>query len=146
MHLMKDIPRGAAVLLMSQVTGQLWLCRRAATLPQYPRKWQGAGGKVEPGERDVDAAVRELKEEAGLVAKPEDLTFVRYCYMHHPDGQPYTMALFSMLTGIPPRQMEPDKAGPYRLFSLADLVRIRGQLMPALRAWLEATHLLQHGI
>ncbi|MFF8369968.1 NUDIX domain-containing protein [Streptomyces lydicus] len=36
------------------------------------RTWELAGGTVEPGETFAEAAVRELQEEAGLVAEPED--------------------------------------------------------------------------
>ena len=36
-------------------------------------KWNGFGGKVEPGETVRQAAVRELVEESGAVVKPEDL-------------------------------------------------------------------------
>lgn len=32
------------------------------------------GGKVEPGETPLEAAVRELQEETGLVVEPDDLT------------------------------------------------------------------------
>ncbi|MGW6602601.1 bifunctional class I SAM-dependent methyltransferase/NUDIX hydrolase [Streptomyces sp. NPDC055036] len=34
--------------------------------------WELAGGTVEPGETFAEAAVRELREEAGLVAEPDD--------------------------------------------------------------------------
>ncbi|WP_073227206.1 bifunctional class I SAM-dependent methyltransferase/NUDIX hydrolase [Streptomyces sp. NBRC 110465] len=36
------------------------------------RTWELAGGSVEPGENFAEAAVRELREEAGLVANPGD--------------------------------------------------------------------------
>lgn len=36
-------------------------------------KLTGIGGKVEPGEKPARAAVRELEEEVGLVARPADL-------------------------------------------------------------------------
>jgi 8-oxo-dGTP pyrophosphatase MutT (NUDIX family) len=36
-------------------------------------RWNGPGGKVEPGERLEEAAARELEEEAGLAVLPEDL-------------------------------------------------------------------------
>ncbi|CAL8122314.1 unnamed protein product [Orchesella dallaii] len=35
--------------------------------------WNGFGGKVDPGEDIVDAAVREVKEECGLSVLPEDM-------------------------------------------------------------------------
>lgn len=37
-------------------------------------KLVGAGGKLEPGESPVDAAVREVAEELGVVVAPVDLT------------------------------------------------------------------------
>lgn len=40
------------------------------------REWCPPGGKLEPGETSVDAAVRELREKAGVVVLPESLHFV----------------------------------------------------------------------
>ena len=39
-------------------------------------KWNGFGGKIEPGETFRQCAVRELQEETGLQTKAEDLELV----------------------------------------------------------------------
>ena len=35
-----------------------------------PGKWNGLGGKCEPDESPLEAAIREFKEESGLVLEP----------------------------------------------------------------------------
>jgi 8-oxo-dGTP pyrophosphatase MutT (NUDIX family) len=40
------------------------------------RGWEVPGGHLDPGESPLDAAVRELAEEAGLTARPSDLTLI----------------------------------------------------------------------
>ena len=47
-------------------------------------KWNGFGGKIEPGETMRQCAVRELQEECGLVAAPEDLELVADLYFDQP--------------------------------------------------------------
>ena len=37
-------------------------------------KWNGIGGKIEPGEQPIDAMVREFREETGVDSSPEDWT------------------------------------------------------------------------
>lgn len=37
-------------------------------------KWNGIGGKVEPGESPIDAMVREFREECGIETEPADWT------------------------------------------------------------------------
>ena len=57
---MVDVSGGAAFLL----------CRRASRLNSHAAQWALPGGRVDPGETAVDAALRELDEELG-VSLPE---------------------------------------------------------------------------
>jgi 8-oxo-dGTP pyrophosphatase MutT (NUDIX family) len=41
-------------------------------------KWNGFGGKVEPGESLGAAALRELQEESGIVVPPEDVDYAAH--------------------------------------------------------------------
>jgi ADP-ribose pyrophosphatase YjhB (NUDIX family) len=53
---MVDVSGGAAFLL----------CRRASRLSSHAAQWALPGGRLDPGEGVVDAALRELREEVGV--------------------------------------------------------------------------------
>ncbi len=51
----------------------LLLTRRASSLQHHPGQWALPGGRVEPGESAVQAALRELQEEVGLALGQADV-------------------------------------------------------------------------
>lgn len=50
--------------------GKALLVQRADNEDFLPGYWEQVGGKVEPGESQAEAVIREVKEEAGLDVKP----------------------------------------------------------------------------
>jgi len=72
----------AAVVLVFDPRGNVLGIRRSATDPWQPLRWNFPGGGVDPGEGVVAAAVRELREETGLVAHRGELRHL-FSYRGH---------------------------------------------------------------
>lgn len=51
----------------------IWLTRRASRLRNHPGQFALPGGSLDPGEDAAAAALRELREEIGIVAGPGDV-------------------------------------------------------------------------
>lgn len=62
--------------LLMNPAGELLLLRRSATDPFHPGTWDLPGGRLEPGESYVQAALRETHEECGLTLPPASLQLV----------------------------------------------------------------------
>lgn len=74
------LPPGAYHLAVQIVpldsSGQVLLTRRADSKPKYPGFWEVPGGCAKAGEDSPTAACRELLEETGIPAQPEELTLL----------------------------------------------------------------------
>lgn len=57
--------QAAALLLYRPDDGRVLVAKRSASAASNPDVWAFPGGKVEPGEKAMDAAVREFQEEMG---------------------------------------------------------------------------------
>ena len=53
--------------------GEIMLTRRSSEKQKYPGCWEIPGGCAKAGETSLDAACRELWEETGITAQPENL-------------------------------------------------------------------------
>ncbi len=67
--------------------GEVYLTKRAKTKPNFPGYYEGSvAGHADAGETTGQAALRELKEELGVTARPEDLHDLGE--FHHDDRLP----------------------------------------------------------
>jgi 8-oxo-dGTP pyrophosphatase MutT (NUDIX family) len=67
-------PASVALCVLSRPEGDtLLITRRAPGLRTHAGQWALPGGRRDPGESEVDAAVRELREETGVQAAAADV-------------------------------------------------------------------------
>ena len=76
----EPLPQGeyhlAVVVVLLNSRGEVLLTRRAKEKAHCPGWWENTGGSVLAGETSREAVVRELREETGIAAAPEDFTLL----------------------------------------------------------------------
>jgi 8-oxo-dGTP diphosphatase len=88
-----------ACVLLIDPRGWVLLQERDEHAEIAPELWAASGGHVEPGESYLEAAVRELQEETGLVVAPDELQLVGVYDIHHVErASDDRMALFTAAT------------------------------------------------
>lgn len=100
--------------------GHLLLVRRAS---RHGRgNWQLPGGFIEPDETIEQAVIREVQEEAGVVAEVEGLLGLRNRYDPESGNGVYIILLLRPLGGTPqPDGREVDQAGFFNLDQIREL-------------------------
>ena len=102
------ITRAVVVGLMSG--DKVCLLRRASNSDWEPNAWHMPGGTVEDDEEVQKAAVREIKEETGVLVKESDLIFLGVAIYRETKGRDVSVYFFATKkwTGQP-EVCEPDK-------------------------------------
>lgn len=81
-QIQREAPRGsreyvlAAVVWVTNSCGELLITLRSAEKASWPGYWENTGGAVLAGERSCDGCLRELREETGIYAHPDELVFL----------------------------------------------------------------------
>ena len=66
----------AVIVVIVNHRGEVLLTRRAKEKDLCPGWWENTGGSVLAGETSLQAILRELREETGIHAQPEELTLL----------------------------------------------------------------------
>lgn len=91
-----------------------------------------AAGKMEEGESPEKAACRELKEEAGVFAAPNDLELF-HVYLNHSGPEPWLGLMFrTRIWQGRPRIMEPHKCDDAGFHNLDQLPQVTPQVRDGL--------------
>ena len=76
----EPVPAGAyhlaVIVVIVNAKGELLLTRRAQAKAACPGWWENTGGAALAGETSLQAIQRELREETGLLAQPEEFTLL----------------------------------------------------------------------
>jgi 8-oxo-dGTP diphosphatase len=84
----------AAKGIVRRADGAVLLIRRSPASKTDPGSWDLPGGKMDPGERLVDALVREAREETGLVVRG-----ARPFYVAHFVKEPFWVTCVTFICG-----------------------------------------------
>lgn len=117
-----------AVLAVTYQADQLILVQRK----NEPQKggWGFPGGSVWPGESLYDAAVRELREETGVAAEPEQLLEVVEVNEFDADNRHHHFILVPVLCRYLNGELQPgDDATDCRWMSVSEIVRQQSDLI-----------------
>ncbi len=141
--------KGAVGIIMTRPARDgVWLSKRKEATDGTKKFFAGydqtPGGKIDPGEDPIDAAVREALEETGLVvpnvAREIPKEGVYFTFIHRgefllPDGSPYTSTHYLYVSEDVPQHIEKEENDEWRYVPVKELHML--SLMESTRTALE---------
>lgn len=131
--------RGSNAIVLHR--GELLLLRRAADCVYWPEYWCPPGGGAEPGETPLETAVRELREETGIMgAELRELSRTRFAIrnspevlarphpprLRHPPGEMMELtSFFGELAERPAVTLDPHEHREYAWVALEELAQFQ---------------------
>jgi 8-oxo-dGTP diphosphatase len=102
--------------------GQVLLTRRRDPNPMFDGRWHLPSGKLDAGESVLAAAVREVREEVGVLVEPGDLRHVHTLHVNGSGPEPRLGLFFEACRWSgEPANREPAKCSGVQWFRLGDL-------------------------
>jgi len=113
---------------------QVLLLERSPEKKVYPSKWDGIGGKVEPGETPLAACIREVKEEANIqVCNPIVRGIFTVLDQHHQSEWIMFVFRATEFSGVPP---DKSKDGKLKWIPISDVGSL--DAVPDLKLYIDA--------
>ena len=129
----QTLPRGTyhavCFVWIADPDGTFLLTRRAPEKKSYPNLWGCTGGAVQAGETSREAMARELWEETGLTARPEEFQLLRTLRQRQMFCDLYYLQLTQKPEVLRLQPGETVEAGWFSLQQIRQLAK-SGQLAP----------------
>ncbi|SRR6266550_2144990 len=106
-------PTNRAVGCFVECDGKILLLHRSGH-GSHPGTWGLPGGKVDPGETDLAAIIREMYEEIGLRAQPHELELLGDFLFDFPEVELHFPAFRLVLNHLPTLKLDPREHDGYR--------------------------------
>ncbi len=105
--------------------GRILMHKRADTKRAFPGFWIAPGGHVDEGEDALSAAIREVKEEAGVTLTPENIQLKAIGFHHHRDRKElYILHIFLATIGEFQPTVSDPREGESRWLTMDELSRL----------------------
>jgi mutator protein MutT len=122
--------QGTAIILFDSTFSKVYLHERL-TARDFNGSLAFPGGEVDPGETPAEAAVRELKEETGLVRKTKHLNFIAKTKETKSKTDKWETFWFIAQLGFEEKLTRMElKAGHWKAYSLDELAALKHRLYP----------------